>query len=245
MRKILMCTLFVIGLVAVAGASAAGGNISIEWFGQSCFLVTTSTGTSILTDPVVFKGYRIPEGTAADIVTVSHEAPDHNGLKAVSGHPVVLRGCDRGNREVVEIDETIKGVRIYTVPSFHDPGEHGENAIFVFEFDGIRLAHLGDIGTILTDAQIEAVGRIDILMIPVGGQFTIAGADADKVIDQLAVKSIVLPMHYKTKAFDDLPYSIDSYLEEKQNVRRVAGNTLVFDSSDMPSEREYVVLNYR
>lgn len=245
MKKGILIAVLTVTLLAGAGGRANTGEITITWFGHACFLVTTSSGTEILIDPVVFKGYRVPDGVTADVVTVSHEHPDHNSVDAVSGNPVVLRGCDKRNRSVTEINRTIEDVKIYTVPSYHDPGGHGMNAVFVFEFDDIRLVHLGDIGTILTDAQIDAIGRVDVLMIPVGGLHTIGIAKADSIVDQLAVTSVVLPMHYKTEAFDSLPYTADSYVEGKRNVKRIAAGVFTLDVSAMPVKREYVVLDYR
>ena len=218
--------------------------LKIKWLGHSSFQITTSGGTIIVTDPIEFKGYHMPPNLSADIVTVSHEHPDHNCVDAVSGTPVVFRGTDKRLRTVNEIETTVKDVRLYTVPSFHDPGHHGVNAIFVFECDGIRIAHLGDIGTVLTDDQITATGGIDILMIPVGGQFTIAAADADTIVNQLGVKRIVLPMHYKTEAFDDLPYSVEPFLAGKENIRRVDGSEFTVEIGAANGVREYIVLRY-
>ncbi len=200
--------------------------------------------TQILTDPIAFKGYHLPNGIVPDLVTVSHNHPDHNRLDVVDGNPMELKGTTTNIQKVISIDKKIKDVRIYTVPSYHDPGRHGMNAIFVFEFDGIRIVHLGDLGTTLSDSQIEAIGNVDILMIPVGGQFTISGATADSVINQLKVQSIVFPMHYKTEAFNSLPYSADDFLKEKEYVKRISGNKFTLTLSNMPRIREYVVMDY-
>ena len=219
--------------------------IVIKWFGQSCFLIVTSGNTQILTDPAEFKGYHLPKGIEPDIVTVSHNHPDHNQLAFVDGNPMVLNGTTSNIQKVISIDKKIKDVRIYTVPSYHDPGGHGMNAIFVFEFDGIRIVHLGDFGTTLSDNQIEAIGEVDILMIPVGGQFTISGATADSVINQLKVQSIVFPMHYKTEAFNSLPYSVEDFVQGKENVIKVSGNIFKQNLSNMPQKRENILLDYK
>ena len=218
--------------------------VIIQWYGHSCFLIITSKKTMILTDPVEFKGYHLPEGIEPDAVTISHNHIDHNRVDVVAGDPEVLMGCTADNQEVPSMDRNIKEVRIYTVPSYHDPGRHGVNAIFVFEFDGIRLVHLGDLGTTLSEDQIEAIGKVDILMIPVGGQFTISGVDADEVIKQLNVNSIVFPMHYKTEAFS-LPYSADDFIQGKENCKRISGNRFTFDINNMSQKREIVVMDYK
>jgi L-ascorbate metabolism protein UlaG (beta-lactamase superfamily) len=229
----------------LASINAGEKDISIKWFGQSCFLITVSDGTQILTDPAEFMGYHLPTGLTAHIVTVSHNHMDHNRVDLVGGNPEVLMGLTPDSTKFVHTDKKIKNIRIYNVSSFHDPGKHGLNAIFVFEFDGIRIAHLGDIGTTLTDNQIKAIGKIDILMIPVGGKYTIAGADADKIVEQLDVKMIVFPMHYKTEAFSGLPYSENDYLKGKKNIKRISGNTFILNISKPPAEREYIVMDYK
>jgi L-ascorbate metabolism protein UlaG (beta-lactamase superfamily) len=219
-------------------------SVSIRWFGQSAFRVTTSGGTTFVIDPVNFKGYRMPEGTTGAIVTVSHEHMDHNAVETVSGTPLVLRGTDSNCEVVNAVDTTLGGVRIYTVPSYHDPGHHGRNAIFVFEFDGLRLVHLGDIGTVLTEEQIAAIGEVDILMIPVGGMYTIAAPGADSIVNQLHVRRLVFPMHYQTEAFEGLPYTAEPFLEGKKNVRRLDSSEIAIDPRERPAALEYVVLTY-
>jgi len=218
--------------------------VTINYYGHSCFMITTPGGTKVLTDPVEFKGYHMPEGIKPDIVTVSHNHIDHNRTDVVAGNPEIILGCTSDHRKVTMVDRKIEDVKIYTVPSYHDPGKHGVNAIFVYEFDGIRIVHLGDLGTTLSESQIEAIGEVDILMIPVGGQFTISGSDADEVIRQLNVKSIVLPMHYKTEAFS-LPYSAEDFMQGKDNCKRISGNTVMIDISNLPQEREIVVMDYQ
>ncbi|MFH2034918.1 MAG: MBL fold metallo-hydrolase [Candidatus Zixiibacteriota bacterium] len=229
---------------SIGVSSDAEKSIKIRWFGQSSFRITTSIGTTIVIDPVNFKGYHIPDGTTADFVTISHEHIDHNSVDALSGSPRVFRGTDKQCQIVNPIDTTIDGIRLYTVSSFHNPGHNRFNAIFVFEFDGIRMAHLGDIGTILADDQIKAIGEIDILMIPVGGQYTIAGPEADSIVNQLNVKRAIIPMHYKTKAFEDLPYTVEPFLKNKENIRRIDDNNFILKISQLPVRREYIVMQY-
>lgn len=231
--------------LALENNSPTEKEIVIKWFGQSCFLITTSEETQILTDPVEFKGYHLPNGIDADIVTVSHHHPDHNRIDLVCGSPELLEGTTPDIQKVNVFDRTINDVRIFSVPSFHSPGKYGMNAIFVFEFDGIRIAHLGDLGTTLSDRQIEAIGKVDILMIPVGGQFTISGTTADSVLNQIQAQSIIFPMHYKTEAFNSLPYTADDFLKSKERrIKRIPGNEIRLTLSKLPRMREFVVLDY-
>ncbi len=218
--------------------------VIINYFGHSCFMITTPDNTKILMDPVEFMGYHMPEGIKPDVVTVSHNHPDHNRIDKVAGEPEIFLGVSSDIQKVNTIKKKVNEVNIYTVPSWHDPGRHGVNAIFVFEFEGVKIAHLGDLGTTLSESQVETIGEVDILMIPVGGQFTISGSDADEVIRQLNVKSIVLPMHYKTEAFS-LPYSAEDFMQGKDNCKRISGNRLTLDLSNMPQKTEIVVLDYQ
>jgi L-ascorbate metabolism protein UlaG (beta-lactamase superfamily) len=222
--------------------------ITFKWFGQACFLIVTSNNTKIITDPVTMGDYSVPKEIKADIVTVSHEHFDHNKVEAVSGNPIILRGLTSGAKEFAKIDRTIKNVRIYTVPSYHDKVQgkkRGLNAVFVFEFDGIRVAHLGDLGETFSNEQINKIGKIDVLMIPVGGKYTIYGKDADMIISQLKPKLIVFPMHFKTDVADFLPYSANDFVKGKENIKRIDGNYYKLDLNNLPKKLEYVILNYK
>jgi L-ascorbate metabolism protein UlaG (beta-lactamase superfamily) len=192
--------------------------------------------------------YKIPKEIEPDIVTVSHEHFDHNQVDVVSGKPTILRGLTSSGSDFADIDQKIKDVRVYTVSSYHDKSQgsqRGKNAIFVFEFDGIKVAHLGDLGDSLTPASIQKIGPVDVVMIPVGGTYTIFGKEADHVVSQLNPKLIVFPMHFKTDAADFLPYTGDDYTQDKQNVNKVEGNTFKLDLDKTGDTLTYVVLNYK
>ena len=166
--------------------------MKIEGLGHSCFLMTTHAGTTILTDPFDGSiGYDEP-AVEADIVTMSHGHYDHHNDKAPKH---VSRYIEKSGR-TEEKDVVITGI-----DSFHDEKRgllRGKNVIFVYETDGLRVAHLGDLGHILKDKQIDAIGKIDVLMIPVGGIFTLDAGMAKKVTEQIGPR-IILPMHYQTK----------------------------------------------
>ena len=219
-------------------------SIKIKYYGQSAFGVTTSAGTKIIIDPANFKGYKMPEDITADIIAITHEHLDHNIINFDSSKSAIFHGTKPFSGKVNIIDTTISDVRLYSVNSFHDADGRRYNGIFVFEFDGIRLVHLGDIGTVLSDEQLEAIGRVDILMVPVGGFYTIAKAEADSIVNQLDVKQIVIPMHFKTEKFDGLPGTAEMYLEGKENVRRLNSNEMIVDLSKADVIREYVLLRY-
>ena len=179
---ILLCSL-------VVSASA----VTVQWFGQSSFLIIAKDGTRIVTDPYESGalGYK-PITVSADIVTVSHEHADHNYTRAIGGDPIILRNPGKYNA---------KGIEFLGIASYHDTvlgGIRGKNTIFRFAVDGITFCHLGDLGTTLSTAQLKDIGKVNVLLIPVGGNFTIDWQDAYAVINQ--VKPIlVIPMHYKTE----------------------------------------------
>ena len=167
--------------------------MKIKWFGQSCFLITAENGTKVLTDP--FKnmlGYKLPE-MEADIVTISHNHADHNNINAVKGrftHILESGGFSEN------------GISIKGVATFHDKvsgAKKGKNTVYNFSIDGINVCHLGDLGHVLDSKQITEIGKVDILLLPVGGGPTIGASDAVQVVKQLN-PAMVIPMHYRTKA---------------------------------------------
>ncbi len=248
MKNLVVCVFCFFVLLTFANLCLDAKEVTFKWFGQSCFLIETSQNVKIITDPMAMGGYKIPEDIKPDIVTVSHEHSDHNQVDAVSGKPIVLRGLTSGGSDFADIDQKIKDVRVYTVSSFHDKSQgsqRGKNAIFVFEFDGIKVAHLGDLGDALSPAGVKKIGPVDVIMIPVGGTYTIFGKEADHVISQLNPKLIVFPMHFKTDSASFLPYTGEDYTKDKQNVKKAEGNTFKLDLSNPPPSLTYVVLNYK
>jgi len=164
--------------------------MDITYLGHASFRLKGKSAT-VITDPFDSKmlGLKFPK-VQADIVTVSHEHADHNSTDQISDIRRVIRGP--GEYEIL-------GVSIIGFPSFHDDNngqERGKNTIFVFEMDELRIAHLGDLGHVLSDKLIEDLGTIDILMIPVGGFFTIDTDKASEVFRAID-PSIVIPMHYR------------------------------------------------
>ncbi|MFD0710514.1 MBL fold metallo-hydrolase [Paenibacillus sp. GCM10027626] len=166
--------------------------MKIKWYGQSSFLLTTQGGTRILIDPFHrLLGYHMPV-VEADIVIVTHDHRDHNQLQAASGDFLLVNRPEVYNKN----DVTIHGVKTY-----HDKqngAKRGENIVFVIQADEMTVCHSGDLGHLLTAEQKEAIGKIDVLMVPTGGGKTINGAEAAEVMKQLQ-PAIAIPMHYRTK----------------------------------------------
>lgn len=176
--------------------------MNINWYGQSCFQILISAGknetTSIIIDPFDESiGLKLPRKLEADVALVTHDHSDHNNVKRISNNPFIIDSPG-------EYD--VKEIFAQGIPSFHN--EKGEkNIIYKIEAEKIKLCHLGDLGQKeLTTEQLEAIGDVDILMIPVGGVFTINAEEAVKIMSQIEPK-ITIPMHYK---LPDLKIKLDS-----------------------------------
>lgn len=163
----------------------------ITWLGHACFLITGKDGLRLVTDPFNEQvGYPVPR-VEAEIVTVSHEHFDHNATQFVGGRPLILRGPG---------EHDAKGRHIVGIATFHDKKqgkERGPNTVFKITVDGVTVCHMGDLGHTLTEPQRQALGRVDVLLIPVGGTYTIDPLEASEVVRQVN-PAVVIPMHYKT-----------------------------------------------
>lgn len=164
--------------------------MKIRYLGHSSFLITSGAGVAVVTDPYAPEvGFKMPK-VSADIVTVSHRHYDHDNVKAVDGSPVILEK---------EPQLSICGIDIRSVGCFHDDAggkKRGENRIFKFRIDGINVCHLGDLGEPCSDGLIEKIKPVDVLMIPVGGNYTIDARTAKEYVEKLLPK-VVIPMHYR------------------------------------------------
>ena len=211
--------------------------MKVKWLGHASFLITSESGVKIITDPyAVGMGISYDEiKEAADIVTVSHEHPDHNNAATVGGNPQVVKGA--GTQEV-------KGVKFEGIAAFHDDAggsQRGPNTIFCFTVDGVRLCHLGDLGHQLSDEQASAIGEVDVLMVPIGGIFTIDPEEATKVCDRLKPR-VALPMHCSTAKCAYPIATVDAFIEGKANVKKADGAEVELKKGDLPAATEVVVL---
>lgn len=191
----------------------------------------------IITDPYIVDqnlSYS-PIKEIADIVVVSHDHDDHNNVSAVQGKPEVLKGSGL---------KTAKGLQFRGVATYHDTTQgkqRGTNTVFCFSLDGIKLCHLGDLGHLLSQAQVDEVGTVDILFIPVGGFYTIDAAGASQVCDQLKPK-VVIPMHFRTPQCTYPIAGVDNFLRGKKNVKRVDSSEIEFRPEELPTATEIVIL---
>jgi L-ascorbate metabolism protein UlaG (beta-lactamase superfamily) len=215
--------------------------MKIKWYGHASFGITTPGGVHICTDPYETGCYDgaigyAPIADACDVVLQSHDHPDHAGAAELSGNPVVVRGP--GEHEAA-------GMEFVGTATFHDEsggGERGENTVFTFEADGMKVAFLGDLGHVLSAEQVAAIGPVDVAFVPVGGHFTIDAAAATKVVGQLGAR-VVFPMHYKTPACGFPIAGVEDFLAGKDNVVR-AGAAEIDVTKDDLAEARVVVLDY-
>jgi L-ascorbate metabolism protein UlaG (beta-lactamase superfamily) len=205
----------------------------VDWYGQAAFRLSGAEGT-VFIDPfgdvsaLASRGMRFDypaiEGVDADLLLVTHEHLDHNGVEVVDGNPTILRST--AGRLESPVGE------IVAIASEHDESagtERGPNTIFVFTLDGVRVAHFGDFGqTSLRDEQAEAVGQVDLLFLPVGDGPTIGAEQAAAIVNRLAPKWVV-PMHYRTPRVGFLE-TADAFLEKLPSVDRLSETGFDTDS---------------
>jgi L-ascorbate metabolism protein UlaG (beta-lactamase superfamily) len=211
--------------------------MKIKWLGHSSFLITSSDNIKIVTDPYTTGNginYR-PVNETADIVTISHMHSDHNNISAVKGVPVVLREKGR---------HIVKGIEIKAVPVHHDGtlgSQRGENLVFCFKVDTLAVCHAGDLGHTLSPRQIDEIGPVDVLMLPVGGFYTIDARDA-AVVARALKAHIVIPMHYKTSKTEYPIAGLQSFLKDQGNVRQPEAIEIELTRPGLPANTEIIVL---
>ena len=211
--------------------------MTISWYGQSCFRLE-GKDVSVLIDPFSKDlGLKTPR-LNDNIFLLTHEHFDHNNLEGVSPEAFVIRGP--GEYET-------KGIFVHGISSFHDNmegKERGLNTIYVVNFEDMNICHLGDLGqTKLTEEQVEAIGNIDILMLPVGGNYTVDGQQAAEIVSQIEPK-VIIPMHYK---IDGLKVDLDDNKKFLKSVGLQPEKVDVFkiNRKSLPQEEiKLVVFNY-
>lgn len=193
--------------------------MKIKYLAHASFLLETSEGVKIITDPYEPGGFGgevkyKPIKEVADIVLISHEHSDHNYTQTIQGSPTIVRTLGESN---------VKGIAFKGIPSYHDEtsgSERGKNTIYTFLSDGIKFCFLGDLGHPITPELKASIGEIDILLIPVGGVFTIDSNGASNVVNSLEPK-VVIPMHYKTPGIGFPLAPVDNFIRGKTNVKEV------------------------
>ena len=206
----------------------------INWLGHASFLIDSSLGR-IITDPfdkqVGYQEYKEP----VDIATVSHQHYDHNAVDVLQGSPQVI--SQPGTFQ-------IGSIKIEGIESFHDSKQgqlRGRNIIYKISLEGLDIVHLGDLGHVLGPSQVDAIGHVDILLVPVGGIYTIDAREAKVVVEQLN-PAIVIPMHYKTKHLTIKLDPLEKFTGQFENT--VKRPWLKVSAEDLHESAGVVVLNY-
>jgi L-ascorbate metabolism protein UlaG (beta-lactamase superfamily) len=213
--------------------------MEITYIGHSCFKIKGKDVTLVIDpyDPKI--GYKLPK-LECDVLLTSHSHFDHNNISGVTGYRLLINSP--GEYET-------NGVFIYGIPVYHDGkqgAERGDNTIYLIEIDDISILHLGDLGHDLSKETLEKISDVDVLMIPVGGKYTIDAETAAEVISEIE-PGYVLPMHYKTPdltGVSDLA-GLDKFMDEmgiENNVKK-DDKLKIGSKSDVPDETQVVILN--
>ncbi len=213
--------------------------MEITWYGHSCFRLTERGMATVVTDPfdAAEIGYE-PLKLKADIVTISHEAPGHSFVSAVKGKEHTITGP--GEYEIGGV--FITGVQ--TNSHTKRDGDEPRNTLYVFDYEGVTVAHLGDLRRVPTQTEIEALGNVHVALVPVGGGGGLTAAKAAEVISLLE-PGIVIPMHYNTSATKLKLAPLSKFLKEMGLGEKIEPQpSLKVSSSTIPEETRVVVLDY-
>ncbi|OGN72962.1 MAG: hypothetical protein A2X25_10420 [Chloroflexi bacterium GWB2_49_20] len=213
--------------------------MEIFWYGHSCFRLTERGLATVVVDPFDSKavGY-FPLKLKADIVAISHDAPGHNYVSAAKGASHLLNGP--GEYEIGGVFITA----VQTDGNGRKKVEQPRNTLYVFDYDGLTVAHLGDLQQVPTQTEVEALGTVNVVMIPVGGGGGLNAAKAAEIVSQLE-PNIIIPMHYKTKDVIIPLDSLDKFIKEMGLQPIEAVPSLKITKSGLPSESKVVVLDYQ
>lgn len=218
--------------------------MEIQWFGHSCFRLSERGLATVVTDPFDSSiGYAVPK-LKADIVTVSHDAPGHNNLSAVKGEARAISGPGEYEIGGVFVTGIALGEASQPDPKSAKAGGNGRvNTLYVIDMDGMTVAHMGDLGHVPSQAEIEQLGTVAVALVPVGGGGGLSASQAAEVIS-LIEPSIVIPMHYKTP---DTPLKLDGlnkFLKEMGLGTVTPQESLKVTRNALPEETHVVVLDY-
>lgn len=213
-----------------------GAFMEITWLGHSSFFLEDSKGRKVLMDPFDESvGYPVFEGEV-DIVTISHYHFDHSYTEKVKFSHIADKAgffylCD---------------IPVAGIPSYHDKmqgAKRGENMIFIVEMDGYRICHLGDLGYILSAEEIKNLGKVDILLIPIGGNYTIDGKEAAELAHSIN-SPLIIPMHYNTPLLSFELDGLENFLTYMKNGEKVGSNKLSIEGP-LEGEKQVKILNYK
>ena len=209
----------------------------IKWFGLSSFLITTQENINILLDPFRPGVFGLDYGRideVADIVLVSHHHGDHDYIEGAKGNPFQIIGAGTFSH---------KGIQFTGIASYHDAFEgqqRGDNTIYCFTVDGMRICHLGDLGHQISEKQLQQAGKIDVLLVPVGGRATI-GPEEAKLLCETVKPGVAIPMHYNTGR-TSLPYGLKELRKTWPDARQTGTSVIELSKDRLPETTEIVIL---
>lgn len=262
---------------SVSSAKSDPHSVAIRWWGQGMVSIESWWDLTVVIDPYNDKiGYEVPELTA-DLVLVTHEHGDHNNVEAVKGEPVVARGLNSSGEvhpiwklldrfanssetewwwretKADSTKQTSHSVVVRSIPAWHDDSQgkqRGATALFKIEVDGVSILHCGDLGqSKLTDKQIFLIGPVDVMLLPVGGVYTIDSDSAWDIVEQVKPR-IVIPIHFKTDKLKIPLEPVDKFVEHMPagwELDKVSHNTLAVKAlpKDAEAKHKLVVLDYK
>ncbi|NIM89893.1 MAG: hypothetical protein GTO17_02985 [Candidatus Aminicenantes bacterium] len=266
MKKIISAAMILLLLIPLL-AQEKNEEILVMYYGRSCFEISFA-GKRIVLDPFYpdFFEYASPKNKYSlpkektDYAFVSHNARDHNYFEGINVDQAYLASGDRNEFILHKKGKTTKvsgkitrkfegkSLTFWTVPSYHDDQNgaiDGANGIVCLDLNGLKVVHLGDLGHVLEQEQIDAIGKVDVLMIPVDERYTIDSQTAKKIVEQLDPR-IAIPMHYKTDNLKrELPFSDEkNFVKKFKNVRRHDKSFISINKKDLKDEVEIIVLKY-
>jgi len=210
-------------------------SINITFYGHALFVITTGEGKKIGTDPYNEQIRDPLPGISADIVTSSHDHYDHANIGLFKGDPAVINTPG---------ETVVENIRFFGIPSFHDEAEgslRGKNIIYTIKTDGLKIAHLGDLGHFPDDKQLKDLQGVDVLMIPTGGVYTINGTQALEIINDLKPK-VAIPMHYKSIDTRLNVDEVSSFTRRLDSFKEI-GHTINITEKNLPKDTEIWVMS--
>lgn len=211
--------------------------MKIKWLGHASFLITSEKGTRIITDPYKTGG-NLSYGEIkeyADVVTTSHDHFDHGNVATVGGNPKIYTG---------PAPAEIEDVKFTAVSTFHDETkgtQRGSNMVICMDIDGIKVCHFGDLGHKLSRDEVSKIGPVDVVLLPVGGFYTIDADIATLVVNALNPK-VVIPMHFKNDRCSFPVATVEGFLKNKRNIVRSNTSEIEFQKNKLPVETQTIVL---
>jgi L-ascorbate metabolism protein UlaG (beta-lactamase superfamily) len=242
--------LLIVALVShsptTARAQEGEKKVTLRWFGQSFFQLETSGGKSVVFDPQMIAVFNPPRITA-DVTLISHTHNDHNQVEILKDKGRVFEGVtvsrDGKKSDWKTTDEKVGLIRVRNLGTYHDTlngMQRGKNSVWIVEVDGLTFVHLGDLGHELTAEQVKAIGKVDVLMVPVGGIYTLNGDQAKAVVKQLKPRLYVLPMHYGVPGYEDI-LGPDEFLDGQKNLKKMTNTNELVIPVDMKADAPTVV----